>query len=244
MITLLNCGAFSCSKEDGRENQDSVLLPQSKGNGYILAVADGVGSYEGAKEIADLAVYNLSRLVVDDVLDPNVALSQIKKSITDYVKINTHHVKAATTLSYCYVDADNLHIVHVGDTRIYLKVGDKLKLLTKDHTQHQELMDEKIYTKKELSSLDGKNTLTSAISKWLDLKFQHLVIPFEEAMDNHDEVSLFIMSDGAHSFWEKRPRLSINTISSPSGFSSSLMRRILRVGADDDFSLVAAKFKR
>jgi serine/threonine protein phosphatase PrpC len=63
---------------------------------------------------------------------------------------------AATTLTFCFVDDEGLHIGHVGDCRLYVKTDSKLKQITKDHTQHQKLLDDKIYSKSELKQLPGK----------------------------------------------------------------------------------------
>ncbi|MDE9567333.1 serine/threonine-protein phosphatase, partial [Xenorhabdus bovienii] len=56
-------------------------------------------------------------------------------------------------------------------------------------------------------------------------------------------LDLYIMSDGAHHFWEKRPRFSDNTLRNPIRFASSLQKRIEKATPIDDYSLVAASFK-
>lgn len=62
MIALLNCGFFSYGKDDTKENQDSILPPSKIGNGYIFAIADGVGSYEGAKLVSQISINHLSKM--------------------------------------------------------------------------------------------------------------------------------------------------------------------------------------
>lgn len=243
MIELLSCGAFSYTKDSSRENQDAILLPQQMDNGYSFAVADGVGSYAGAKEAALTAIKLLSKLSFLDVLNPDSMLHSIKKTISDFAEENPEAIKAATTLTYCYLEQEFLHVIHVGDTRAYVKKDYKLKQLTKDHTQHQELLDEGLYTKKELDNLPGKSTLTSAISKVLPIRYQHLKIPTPDLADKDGVITIFLMSDGSHHFWEKRPRFSPNTLDNVTNFSSNLFKRIRRAGAIDDHSLVAASFK-
>ena len=49
MIELLTCGLFSHSKDTRRENQDTILPPVFINDGLLMAVADGVGSYDGAR---------------------------------------------------------------------------------------------------------------------------------------------------------------------------------------------------
>lgn len=242
MIELLSCGAFSFAKDAGRENQDAFLLPKVCGDGYVFAIADGVGSYAGAKDAAQIAIKAISSIKLSEVIEPELILDGIKAQITEFVQNAPEKNKAATTLSYCFINEDYLHVIHVGDTRVYVKNGLKLKLLTKDHTQHQELLDDGLYTKKELETLPGKNTLTSAISKSLSVRYQYLKIPTETFVDETGNLMLFIMSDGAHHFWEHRPRFSESTLNNATAFSTNMYKRIKRLGPMDDHSLIAAKF--
>lgn len=242
MIELLGCGAFSCSKDRERDNQDAILLPQQSNESFIFAIADGVGSYLGAKEAAEIAVRHLSGLKQSDLLQPENSLGEIKHKISALSEVSNDFFRAATTLSYCVITPKFLDVVHVGDTRVYLKKGAKLVLLTKDHTQHQELLDDGLYNKKELEALPGKNTLTSALTRSLPLRYQHLTLPIEDITDTDGSVTIVIMSDGAHHPWEKRPKFSINTLNNVNSFSASLYKRIQRMSPSDDYSVVAAKF--
>ncbi|VVT53958.1 Protein serine/threonine phosphatase PrpC, regulation of stationary phase [Kosakonia radicincitans] len=244
MIEILNCGAFSFAKDITRQNEDAVLLPMPCGDGFIFAVADGVGSYAGAKAAAQTAIKSLSTFKYPDVLDPETVLNSIKNEISELILGNPDAAKAATTLSYCFINSDYIHMTHVGDTRVYIKSGIKLKLLTKDHTQHQELLDDGLYTKKELKSLPGKNMLTSAISKSLPLRYQYTTIPFDDLAEENGTLTLVIMSDGAHNFWEHRPRFSSNTMNNANTFATNMHKRIQRLGPTDDHSLIAASFHR
>lgn len=243
MNHLLNCGFFSYPKDAERGNQDSFLLPKLISGGYILAVADGVGSYLGAREAADATISTIGILQAEMLRDASSTFEAIKKNVNELTESNSAWLKAATTLSYCFIDDEYLHFGHVGDTRIYYKSGNRLVALTKDHTQHQELLDDGIYTKRELRDMPGKNSLTSAISRYLPLRFQSESIPLTQIADENGMLNLYLMSDGAHHFWEKRPRLSANTISKASLFSASLLKRIERSEAIDDYTLIAASFK-
>ncbi|CDH01615.1 PP2C family protein-serine/threonine phosphatase [Xenorhabdus bovienii] len=243
MITLLNCSLFSLGKSATRGNQDSVMPPKITGGGYIMAVADGVGSYEGAYEASQAAIKHLSNSFIEDGLNIGETFSSIKKEISKLSEDNVGFHRAATTLTFCCVNRDSLHIGHIGDTRIYVRKGKKLVQLSTDHTQHQELINEGLFTKKELKGMKGKNTLTSALSKFIDLKYQELHYPLSELVDDEEALDLYIMSDGAHYFWEKRPRFSDNTLRNPVRFASSLQKRIEKATPIDDYSLVAASFK-
>ncbi|HHH4768252.1 TPA: serine/threonine-protein phosphatase, partial [Enterobacter hormaechei subsp. xiangfangensis] len=109
------------------------------------------------------------------------------------------------------------------------------------HTQHQMLIDEGIFSSRQLKNAKGKNLLTTAISKTIELDYNMLQIPLNDLYDDNQNLILIVMSDGAHHFWEKRPRFSVNTLSEPSRFCSSLKKRIENGPPIDDYSVIAVK---
>ncbi|EPD6703923.1 PP2C family protein-serine/threonine phosphatase [Cronobacter dublinensis] len=243
MIQLLNTGFFSYPRDNNKVNQDHYLLPKQLSDGFVLAVADGVGSYPGAEAASELAVKVISSLKAEQLIDVTYAMNCIWSKFEELHNINPEWIRAATTLTFCYIDSEFLHIGHVGDTRVYVKEGNKLVRFTKDHTQHQELLDDGLFTKAELKKMSGKNSLTAAISKILPLRFQAEKINLKDLVDDNGILNIFLMSDGAHHFWEKRPRLSTNTMSKAPFFASSLLKRIERSEAVDDHTLIAASFQ-
>ncbi|QMV54088.1 PP2C family protein-serine/threonine phosphatase [Ewingella americana] len=243
MITLQNCGFFSYPKSHDKGNQDAYTLPRHVGQGFVFAVADGVGSYKGASEVANVVTSAIDSIDAKDAQCIESTLFFLKGKVDKFAESQPEMVNAATTLSYCFIDDNALFIGHVGDTRIYIKKNNKLKLVTKDHTQHQKLLDDGIYSKRELRDMPGKNTLTSALSKNLALKFQSLKLPMSEIMDEEGFVNIFIMSDGAHHFWEQRPRFSEGTLNNPNRFASSLLKRIEKASPIDDHTIVSARFR-
>ncbi|EKN6041452.1 TPA: protein phosphatase 2C domain-containing protein [Yersinia enterocolitica] len=244
MINLLTSGLFSLPKNSSKENQDSILLPKPLDDGFIMAVADGVGSYIGAKQASQAAVDYLSNIISSSQLaDMNNVFSSIKEKVSELSFQNTEFFQAATTLTFCYIDSTSLRIGHIGDSRLYFKSGNKLRLLTKDHTQHQKLLDDKIFNRAELKLMSGKNTLTTAISKPINLEYQEISLPLDEVTDEQGIVTIFLMSDGAHHSWEKRPRFSSNTLNNPIRFAGSLQNRIEKSIPTDDYTLLAAGFR-
>lgn len=243
MIELIASVSFSCSKNNERENQDSILPVKKIGNSYIFAIADGVGSYAGAKEASSIAINYLNTLQEKQLDNLDSIFHAIRAKITYLSNTHTHFEKAATTLTFGILNPKGLVIGHIGDCRFYILENGKLRQKTKDHTSHQKLLDEKIYTKKELKELPGKNIINEAITKRFDMNYDVVSIPFDELFTNKDNiVSFYIMSDGAHHHWEHRPRFSVNTISHTDSFSSSLRKRIEK-NPIDDYSLISVQFK-
>ncbi|WP_283598463.1 PP2C family protein-serine/threonine phosphatase [Photobacterium phosphoreum] len=244
IIRIIESSSFCCGKNIEKKNEDAILSPRYVQNGLLLAVADGVGSYQGSDLASMCAIEYLESLTnVSDALQSDIIFSDILGRIIDLSENNLEYEKASTTLTFLFVHNDQLHIGHIGDCRAYAKVGNKLKQLTKDHTKHQELMDEKIFTKKQLKNVKGKNIITTAISQVVSMKYDVTSIPLCELVNNDRTIMLYIMSDGSHEHWERNPRFSLNTMSSSIKFGNALQRRIERYGPTDDFSFVGVKIK-
>ncbi|MBV6799624.1 PP2C family protein-serine/threonine phosphatase [Xanthomonas euvesicatoria] len=243
MTKLIECGGFSHPKNQGGVNQDSWLLPRKLGSGYIMAVADGVGSYCGAELASRAVIRYLSEIKTqpsDGLIVSNI-MRDCREEISRISEAKPALKDAATTLTFCHLSDKGLLIGHVGDSRAYLRSNNKLIQITKDHTQHQNLFDQGIYTKRELKNHSGENILTSALSSRIEPNFEDIFIP-HYALGDLTGVEIFLMSDGAHRFWTSRPQFSISTLASPTRFSSALKRRIDRSGATDDQTLVCGKF--
>jgi serine/threonine protein phosphatase PrpC len=244
MISLLSASAFSFPKVPARKNEDSILPPRKINGGFLMAVADGVGSYAGASSASESAIEYLAGLQATD-FESSDAIAQIFKKIklrvSNLAVDNSSYFDAATTLTFCYAGEKGIKIGHVGDCRLYLKSDSKLLQVTKDHTQHQKLIDEGLYRPSELKGAPGKNTLFSAISNNIALNFQEIFIPYDEICAQDGSVNIFIMSDGAYNSWELRPRFLESTLEDPNRFAANLRRRIIRLQPTDDCSLIAVK---
>lgn len=56
--------------------------------------------------------------------------------------------------------------------------------------------------------MPDKNILITAISKYVDMLFENIFILISKLPVKNGKLPIFIMSDGAHNFWEKRPKFS------------------------------------
>ncbi|AVB30057.1 serine/threonine-protein phosphatase [Proteus mirabilis] len=244
MMKLLSTLSFSFAKEKGRMNEDSILPLKFLDDGFLMAVADGVGSYSGAEVISEEVIKTLNEVTSLELLNQTSDIFyKLNNKLNELALKDKRLSEAATTLTFCYLNSSGLLVGHIGDCRLYIQNGVKLKQLTKDHTKHQLLIDQKIYSAKQLRDLPGKNILTKAISLRVPLEPDVFFIPLNELPKNNQKMTLYIMSDGAHHFWEKRPKFSENTMNNLVKFTNGLFRRIEKNGPTDDYSLVGAEFK-
>ncbi|MDE9590801.1 protein phosphatase 2C domain-containing protein, partial [Xenorhabdus bovienii] len=98
----------------------SIMPPMSLGHGYLFAIADGVGAYEGAKEASLLGINYLSKLAPDEIADIDSVFISIKNQLSNLRELNSKFNRSATTLTFCYISNRNVHIGHIGDTRVYV----------------------------------------------------------------------------------------------------------------------------
>ncbi|HFC12114.1 MAG TPA: serine/threonine-protein phosphatase [Anaerolineae bacterium] len=133
------------------ENQDSIFFASKKfadlgsrqimENGYLLAVADGVGGQIGGREASQYVVTSLAdayyALLSDDIS------SHLQYSIqraNEQAQQQVSHKHSASTLVACVIDGDELHVANVGDSRAYLIRDGVIQQLTKDHALNGRLM--------------------------------------------------------------------------------------------------------
>lgn len=133
------------------ENQDSIFFASKRfadlgsrqlvDNGYLLAVADGVGGQVGGREASQYVVTALSDAYYA-LLSSNVS-RHLRDSIqraNEQAQQLVSHKHSASTLVACVIDGDELHIANVGDSRAYLIRDGVIQQLTKDHELNGRLM--------------------------------------------------------------------------------------------------------
>ncbi|EJD6080705.1 protein phosphatase 2C domain-containing protein [Providencia rettgeri] len=243
MLKIKELASFCLAKPDKLINEDAFFAPFRHKNGsMVFAVADGVGSYEGAGNASTIAIECLSSELENDDFSIKRVLDSTKLKLDELSKNYSQLSKAATTLSVVSVTDKKLEIIHIGDSRVYYKdVNNKLRQLTQDHTKYQEFLESKEFSVRKLREHKARlsRVLTKAITKDYDVKYDFYTLDLEDIPQHDGCIFLYAMTDGAYSFWEKRPHLSYKTMSSPTAYASSLKKRIERAGAEDDYTLIA-----
>ncbi|CAI8800027.1 PP2C family protein-serine/threonine phosphatase [Kosakonia quasisacchari] len=243
MLKIIELASFCLAKPGKLINEDACLFPFiHKNGGVVFSVADGVGSYEGAGNASSIAIECLSKELENNEISIDRVLDATKFKLEELSLKDSHFSKAATTLSVVKVTDNKIEIAHIGDSRVYYRDNkNKLKQITKDHTKYQELLDTKEYGIKKIKEhkIRLSSVLTNAISKDHEINYDLYSIDLNDIPKHNGCIFLYAMTDGAYNFWEKRPRLSENTMSSPSSYSSSLRKRIENIGAEDDYTLIA-----
>lgn len=146
-----------------RSNEDSYGI-FAKGNELCAIVADGLGSYGGG-EIA-------SKMAVDMLRDYYMSAHQISQNGIEncFTQINqaiygmqTEQCKMKTTVAVLFASGSQCVWAHVGDTRIYHFVDNRLKDMTLDHSLPQMAVFKGEITQSEIRHHKDRNKLLRAM---------------------------------------------------------------------------------
>lgn len=152
-------------------NQDAYLAATIKNAdriSYVFAVADGLGGHRSGEIASQMAVdfikNNLSR--ISNYFDSEEMMAFVNDINQELKKIGDGEparLGMATTLTMCILDANDLCICHVGDSRAYAITDSVITRLTKDHSLVQILVDEGKITPEEAEIHPQKNVITRAL---------------------------------------------------------------------------------
>lgn len=178
-IPLLEVGACSDTGRRREQNEDSTAVDTA--NGLVL-VADGMGGYragEVASAIAVTATVRSTRsgLSANNYYDPE----QYSPKLTEHSHVfsdalqtaNDLIVKTAaeepvydgmgTTIVGMLFHDTKVSVGNVGDSRAYRYRSGNLLQLTRDHTVHEEMISQGIYTEDEANRSINRNLVTRAL---------------------------------------------------------------------------------
>lgn len=157
---------------NNNEDYTTFFIPNDaeelKKNGCLFIVADGVGGAakgEVASHYAADAVlyeyYNTSDLPPAERLKR--AIQNANKEIYQHSQENGNFMRMATTMVAALILQNNLIVAHVGDSRLYLLRGGKVKQITRDHSVVAEMVRNGAMTEEEACTSKAKNRLTRSV---------------------------------------------------------------------------------
>jgi serine/threonine protein phosphatase PrpC len=149
-----------------KTNEDYFLHEKIDVDEYLFIVADGMGGHQAGDVAARLGTLTFAdryktfrrkrRGVIDSmVLSLNKANEVILKKATN----DPQKTGMGTTFSACVVTDMTAHIVHVGDSRIYLIRNNEMKRLTTDQTFVSKMVEDGRISEEEAKDHPQKNIL-------------------------------------------------------------------------------------
>lgn len=156
-------------------NEDAILADPS---GILWAVADGMGGHEGGAVAADLVIDALS--AIQDDADPPEALEEALERANTIVRIAARERGARTmgaTVVALFIAQGVAHVAWAGDSRAYLLRGQRLRMLTHDHTVVQGMVDRGEIALHEAEAHPESHVITRAVGATPDIEVDHAAVP-------------------------------------------------------------------
>jgi serine/threonine protein phosphatase PrpC len=150
-------------------NEDSIALYPEMG---LAILADGMGGHQAGEVASGAAVEIIHRYFVDKLGNPEIRLdgSNVIESIElantavyEMSQQKPEYAGMGTTIVVAYFTDDQVHIGHVGDSRLYRYRAQELEQMTEDHSVVQELVSRGFMSREEANSSMNKNLVTRAL---------------------------------------------------------------------------------
>lgn len=211
-------------------NEDAILTDPS---GALWAVADGMGGYGQGDVASDIVIERLSQ-IKEDSPAPHALRAQLQAANADILaRTRTGGQMGATVVALLAQNAAAT-AAWVGDCRAYLLRGSALRLLTRDHTVVQDMVDQGLLGDAARDTHPERHIVTRAIGAEPEVEIDIALMPLI-AGDR-----LLLCSDGLTTcLCDSRIADLLAAAPTPGAACDALVLAALQGGAPDNVSVVA-----
>lgn len=209
------------------ETSTELPIPE---NGFVC-IADGVGGNRGGNQAAQFVLKSLSKVSADTDEDLKNNLREINESLISTARAEGVAPDMATTLTGFFFHGNLCRLIHVGNTRVYIRQGKYLKQITSDHTTYNWLLSSgqvdvaEQCNKCEITNCFGGNN-PDLLAKLLITECQRFSLAL-------------LTSDGVHEYVDID---SLEDIVSGEGSLADkceeIIQRAIKAGSEDDLTVV------
>jgi len=232
-------------------NQDFVQVMSEAENragydvehcGALFAVADGVGGHQAGEIASRMACEGLAPYYADararDAATRQIVLQEVFAAINRAVfpkSVSANEFfMMGTTLTVLVLSDENsgtAHIAHIGDSRVYRLRGDELALLTRDHTEVQELVDRGELTLEQAKTYERSQWLTEAIGAEPELENLYERLEPAQPGDRY-----LLCTDGLSNHVSDEQMKHILRATTPAQACEELLQQALKAGSTDNLT--------
>jgi serine/threonine protein phosphatase PrpC len=222
-------------------NEDACTAWLEAPDRAVLAVADGVSLAEAGEVASSLAIEVLLRAYREEPATAPAgqrlyrAVQQANIEIYDKAVAVPELRGMSTTLTAAVVDGDQLTVVHVGDSRLYLLRDGQLEALTKDHTVAAEKARYGLLSKEKLRDHPDKSVLTRSVGRELIVSRDRTGRPVRQG-----DV-LLACSDGLHGVLDDQAMAGLLAGRSATEACRALVAAANQLGTPDNLSAVVLR---
>ncbi|MBQ3411883.1 MAG: serine/threonine-protein phosphatase [Oscillospiraceae bacterium] len=222
-------------------NEDTIvigteILSDSSGsfeipdNGFIC-IADGVGGNEGGDKASHFVAQELSEWNGRSKDSIKEFLTQINNNLIEASVTDVNARDRATTLTGFFVNGSAFKVIHIGNTRAFIRQGKYLKQITSDHTTYNWLVRS---GQTEAAESANRSEITNCFGGIDAALLSKLYIA------DCQEFSLALLtSDGVHDYLSlDELEEIISDVSSYSDKCETIIQKAIDAGSEDDISVV------
>lgn len=226
-----------------QENQDNMTGFTSS-FGAVYVVADGIGGQRGGAEASRMVVegYHKYLAAFPGSLPVGEALQRATSAVNAEMRLRAGQGDSklagmGSTVVLAVVkqtsNGTQLFLGHVGDSRAYMLRGGSLRLLTRDHTAAQRMVDANMIRPEEARKHPDASVLTRALGQQPEVSIE---VDGPVMLEPEDVVLL--CSDGLSGYVEDRLiEQEMNAHRSASETANALAELALRSGSDDNITV-------
>lgn len=213
---------------------------------YGMVVADGIGGAAGGDFASQLALRTMFELAgratswvmkITDLEAQQIRqrveayVSEIQKALRFYAEADPDLAGMGTTWTSAHVFGPHAIVVHIGDSRAYLYRADDLRLITRDQTLGQEMVETGI---SEDDAWRFRNILTNKLGGEAD------VVPFEVYRVKLEPGDRLLLCTDGLSDMVAAPSVAevLKCQSEPQAACNQLIQRALDAGGKDNVTVV------
>ncbi|MGB8811564.1 MAG: protein phosphatase 2C domain-containing protein, partial [Paracoccaceae bacterium] len=156
-------------------NEDSILTDPT---GRLWAVADGMGGYQHGEVASDVVIDCLETIHDDD--SPTEALERRLIEANALVRAKSLEPgmgPMGSTVVALFIKRAVAHLAWAGDSRAYLLRGHSLRMLTRDHTVVQDLVDRGELSPEDAEKHPESHIVTRAVGGAPEIEVEQLSLP-------------------------------------------------------------------
>lgn len=210
----------------------------------LFIIADGMGGHANGELASSLAIRTMADLLIGAIIKMSIVEQEatdddVKELLTNCLEEANRQVKkqvpgGGTTLTTAFIYQNQLHVAHVGDSRVYLIQPDnQVQVLTRDHSLVKQLVEIGQLTEAEAAVHPQRNILSMALGQWEPLAPDYIVQSLPASG------FILLCSDG---LWgvvpEKKIAQIVLTSSDPQKACHKLIETANQAGGPDNISVI------
>lgn len=220
-------------------NEDNLIA-----EGRVYAIADGMGGHAAGEVASQIAVQCLGELNTRDRVRSEDVVALLRRTNQRILESAARHPEqtgmGTTVAGLTVVDAggaDHWIVFNVGDSRVYRFLGNRMSMVTQDHSEVREMVDAGLITVEEAQRHPLRNIITRSLGTEPGPNADVWVFP------PHPGERFVLCSDGLSNEIDDRTiMVTLQKYDEPQAAADALCMAAVDAGGRDNISVVVVAF--